>query len=328
MGMTIKGHASRAIHNGGRATVDARANEGNRATASRFVGAVFGGEPFLASAALNVGIISRQDLRTRFRRVHPRVYVWKSTDLSTHQKIRAAWLWAGPDAVLCTGAAAFLAGEEYFGAEMVDEQVSLWRPQWRTPPPGIVAHRWRCAPESIQYSGMSLTTPARTAIDLARYLSADVRSVAAMDSMCRTGRATPDAIAETAFGMAGDTGVRRVVELLPLVDPLSESPKETELRLQMAGSDLPQFESQVELRGEYGELISRLDLGNRQWKVGLQYDGEHHLKRERRDQDSMTTMRLTSLGWDVLRVTHGMLRTPRMLRGFVREAFDRQGWKP
>lgn len=211
---------------------------------------------------------------------------------------------------------------------MVDEQVSLWRPQWRTPPPGIVAHRWRSAPESIRYAGMSLTTPARTAIDLARNLSADVRAVAAMDSMCRTGRATPDAIAETAFGMAGNTGVRRVVELLPLVDPLSESPKETELRLQMAGSDLPQFESQVEIRGEYGALVSRLDLGNRQWKVGLQYDGEAHLKRERRDQDSMTTMRLASLGWDVLRVTHGMLRTPRTLRGFVREAFDRQGWKP
>lgn len=300
----------------------------DRGTAAQFVRAVFGGEPFLASAALAAGIVSRQDLRTRFRRVHPRIYVWKSAELTIHQKIRAAWLWAGSDAVLCGGAAAYLAGEEYFGEELVNAQVSLWRPQWRSPPPGIAAHRWRTAPESMQYSGMLLTPPARTAIDLARHLRSDVRAVAVMDSMCRSGGTTPDAIADAAFGMSGQTGVRRVVQLLPQVDPKSESPKETELRLQMANSDFPRFESQVEVHGEYGRLISRLDLGNREWKVGLQYDGEGHLKRERRDHDSMTTMRLTSLGWDVLRVTNGMLRTPRTLMGFVREAFERQGWRP
>lgn len=297
-----------------------------RPTAGRFVEAVFGGDPFLAKAALNAGVISRQDLRTRFRQVHPKVYVWRSADLNSYQKIRAAWLWAGPDSVLCGGAAAYLLGEQYFGEEMVDDKVQLWRPGWRSPPIGIAARRWRIAPEHVGYAGMSVTTPARTAIDLARQFGSDVRAIAAMDSMCRTGHASQDSIAETAFGMAGQTGVRRVLGLLPLVDPKSESPKETELRIQMADAGLPRFESQVEVFDEFGALVSRLDLGNREWKVGLQYDGEGHLQRERRDQDSMTMMRLASLGWEVKRVTQGMLRIPATLRGFAHEAFERQGW--
>ncbi|WP_010540835.1 hypothetical protein [Dietzia alimentaria] len=308
-------------------TTENQATHEHRLTAARFVDAVFGGDPFLARTALSAGIISRQDLRTRFRQVHPKVYAWKSSELSTYQKIRAAWLWAGPESVLCGGAAAYLLGEQYFGAEIVDDEVQLWRPGWRTPPDGIVARRWRSAPEHIRRSGMRMTTPARTAIDLARQVTPDVRAIAVMDSMCRTGHADPDAIAETAFAMAGKPGVRRVLELLPQVDPKAESPKETELRLQMKGAGLPRFESQVEVFDEFGTLVSRLDLGNRQWKVGLQYDGDGHLKRDRRDHDSLTMMRLASLGWEVKRVTQGMLRAPRTLRGFVKEAFERQGWE-
>lgn len=295
-------------------------------SAARFVEAIYGGEPFLGRAALQCGVLTRHDLQTRFRRVHPRVFVLRSAAMNTHQKIRAAWLWAGPGSVLCSGAAAFLAGEEYFGAEMVDGGVHLWRAEYRTPPPGIVVHRWPLAPESVQVGGMSVTTPARTAIDLARQLPSDVRAVAALDSMCRTGRATSEAIAETAFRMAGQTGVRRVLGLLPVVDPKAESPKETELRLLMAGSGLPPLESQVEVFDEADRLVSRLDLGNREWKVGLQYDGEEHLKRERRDHDSVTTARLAALGWVTPRVTQGMLRAPGMLIGFARDAFERQGW--
>lgn len=297
-------------------------------TPARFVDAVFGGQPFLARTALDAGIISRQDLRTRFRQIHPKVYAWKSAELSTRQKIRAAWLWAGPESVLCGGAAAYLLGEQYFGVEIVDDEVELWRQEWRAPPVGVAARRWRLTPDHARVSGMRVTTPARTAIDLARQITSDARAIAVLDSMCKSGRATPDAIAETACAMAGQKGVRRVLALLPRVDPKSESPKETELRLQMEGAGLPRFESQVEVFDEFGTLISRLDLGNREWKVGLQYDGDGHLRRDRRDRDSMTMMRLASLGWEVKRVTQGMLRVPQTLRGFAREAFERQGWAP
>lgn len=76
-----------------------------------FVRAVCGGEPFLAETALATGVLARQDLRTRFRRIHPKVYARRSAELTTMQSIRAAWLWGGADAVFCGGAAAFLAGE-------------------------------------------------------------------------------------------------------------------------------------------------------------------------------------------------------------------------
>ncbi|AWH96562.1 hypothetical protein A6048_14890 [Dietzia psychralcaliphila] len=291
-----------------------------------FVRAVHGGEPFLVKIALDAGILTRQDIRSRFRRVHPRVYVRKSTELSPAQKIRAAWLWGGSGSVICGGAAAYLTGEEYFGEELVDDEVQLWRSTWRHAPAGIVVRKWSSAPEWVQYHGMAVTTPARTAIDLARHLTSDVRAVAALDSMCRTGRTDPDAIAAEAFTMSGQVGVRRVLELLPRVDPLAESPKESELRLIMRSTDLPALESQVEVRDGVGALVSRLDLGNREWKVGLQYDGHEHLTRARRDGDSVAMLRLPALGWEVRRVTQGMLHTPQTLTRFVRGAFEKQGW--
>lgn len=291
-----------------------------------FVKAVYGGEPFLVKPALAAGIITRQDVRARFRRIHPKVYARKTVELTAGQKVRAAWLWAGPGSVLCGGAAAMLHGESYFGPELVDDEVQLWLPHWRNAPPGVTVRGWPTRPDSVQTQGMASTTPARTAVDLARHLRSDVRAVAALDSMCRSGGADPDAIAAAAFGMAGQSGVRRVMGLLPEVDPLAESPKETEMRLIMNATNLPRFESQVEVRDELGALVSRLDLGNRRWKVGLQYDGGDHLQRDRRDADSTMMMRLAALGWEVRRVTQGMLYAPRTLVHFAHGVFEKQGW--
>lgn len=292
-----------------------------------FVRAVYSGEPFLVRSALAAGIITRQDLRARFRGIHPKVYAWKTAELTYARKIRAAWLWGGSNSILCGGAAAVLHGEKYFGTELVDDEVQLWLPTWRTAPPGIVVRGWSARPESLRIRGMPATTPDRTAIDLARQLRSDTRAIAALDSMCNAGGTEPDAIAATGFVMAGQPGVRRVLGLLPEVDPLAESPKETEMRLIMGATDLPPFESQVEVRDELGGVVSRLDLGNRRWKVGLQYDGGDHLQRDRRDADSAMMMRLAALGWEVRRVTQGMLPTPRTLVHHVRGVFEKQGWR-
>ncbi len=73
--------------------------------------------------------------------------------------------------------------------------------------------------------------------------------------------------------------------------------------------------------------MSRLDPANRKWKVGLQYDGHEHLTRARRDADSVAMLRLASLGWEVRRVTQGLLNTPRTLTRFVHGAFEKQGWE-
>lgn len=192
-------------------------------TPAAFVAAVYRGEPFLAKAALHAGVLTREDLRARFRRIHPRVFARKNAELTPEQKIRAAWLWGGSSAVICGGAAALLAGEQFFGDEIVEDTAQLWRPVWRSPPPSILVHRWPTPPQVVRVDGMSVTSPARTAIDLARNLKSDVRAVAALDSMCQSGRTDPDAIAAMGFEMAGHTGVRRVLRLLPMVDPAAES---------------------------------------------------------------------------------------------------------
>lgn len=256
------------------------------------------------------------------------MYARRPAELTRDQRIRAAWLWAGPSSVLCGGAAAHLLGEEYFGKEVVDDAVELWLPTWRTPPPGIAVRSWRTRPDSVRRRGMDVTTPARTAIDLARALPSDIRAIAALDSMCSKGGADPAAIALTAAGMGGETGVGRVRRLLARVDPAMQSPKETEVRLFMAEAGLPPMDPQVTIYDEDGLRVCTVDFANRLWKVGIEYDGrEHQIDPRRRDRDSLVAIRVAALGWRVPRITQGLLRSPRELVGHIRTAFEQQGWR-
>lgn len=295
----------------------------------RFARAVYGGAPFRSAQALAAGVLTRHDLRTRFHRVHPRVYARSPDELTRDQRVRAAWLWAGSSSVLCGGTAAFLHGEVYFGPESVDDEVELWLPAWRTPPDGIRVRSWPVRSESAQLNGMAVSTPARTAIDLARLIPSDIRAVAALDAMCHSGGASPEAIAAAAQEMSGSAGVGRVIALLPSVDPRMESPKESEVRLLMRDSGLPPMQPQVTIYDERGVEVCRADFGNRRWKVGIEYDGkQHQIDRTRRDGDSLTAIRVAALGWRIPRITQGIIARPEMFLGFMRQAFEAQGWRP
>ena len=58
--------------------------------------------------------------------------------------------------------------------------------------------------------------------------------------------------------------------------------------------------------GGYPRLLTQLDAGWGAYKVGLFYDGIHHLDRRQRDYDSMVTIQLRNMGyaphhtWDAL----------------------------
>jgi len=57
-------------------------------------------QPFLGMEAVREGRITDYRLRTRYRAVYRNVYVRKETTLTADVRARAAWLWAGGDAVL------------------------------------------------------------------------------------------------------------------------------------------------------------------------------------------------------------------------------------
>lgn len=167
-----------------------------------------------------------------------------------------------------------------------------------------------------------------------------VMSVQLIDRFCNRFGYVPE---DVRTGLAGLYSSRELEKLLALSCPGAESPPETVLRLlaEEAVSDLPRinFGSQVPVYtdgtvGGPGErradktLLTIFDRAERGLKVGLMYDGEHHLQRRQRDKDAEITADLTALGWVVLRTSAGMLRrtgdTKRRVRRAVLGAAERK----
>ena len=139
---------------------------------------------FRGSEAVRQGKLSPYRLRTEFRAIYPDIYVPQWTTISLRMRSEAAWLWSGRRGVLAGLAAAALHGSDWVDE---DEPIELiWRNQHA---PGGVVTRNQClrGDETTRVAGLPVTTPTRTAFDLARLLPAG-DAVARLDALMR---ATP-----------------------------------------------------------------------------------------------------------------------------------------
>ena len=136
-------------------------------------------EVFVGSAALASGGLTRGRLRWNYRAIFPDVYVPKLTIPSLQQKTIGAWLWSGRNGVITGRAAAAIHGALWIDATTPVEMI------WRCgrPPDGIVVRNERIDAEDIVLiDGIPVTTPERTAFDLARHLPRDLRCLTSMPS--------------------------------------------------------------------------------------------------------------------------------------------------
>lgn len=151
--------------------------------------------------------------------------------------------------------------------------------------------------------GMRVTTPERTALDLARRYPSDT-AVIAIDALARaTGLALAD-VARLAERYRGRRGLPRVRTVLELVDAGAESPRETWLRLLVVRAGFPRPRTQLPVYDEFGCLIGIVDLGWEELRIAMEYEGAHHRLDARvfaRDIRRMEA--LQERGWVVLRVT-------------------------
>jgi very-short-patch-repair endonuclease len=98
--------------------------------------------------------------------------------------------------------------------------------------------------------------------------------------------------------------------VLELVDGGAESPRESRLRLVLVRGGLPPPETQIEFR----ELHIRVDMGWRQWKVAVEYDGvQHWTDGRQRSWDIERIALLEAAGWVVIRVSAEMLSRPHIV---------------
>ena len=106
-----------------------------------------------------------------------------------------------------------------------------------------------------------------------------------------------------------------VEKAVGLSDPGAQSPPETALRL-IAAQVHPGLTTQIPIYYG-GRLVTKLDCGWRKEKVGLFYDGEHHLTRKQHDYDAEVTLILHDLGWESMRVTNALLQNPTALQRHI-----------
>lgn len=232
-------------------------------------------------------------------------------------KTHAAALWV-PGSIVAGRAAAGLHGVSWVDENTPVELIGTSR----RPRKGVVVRQERIDPDEIVRIGeLAVTSPERTALDLARHL-ARVQAVAYLDALiASTGVRTPDVL-ELAVRYYGARGVRRARATLPLADAGAQSPRESWLRMLVVDAGLPRPRTQIPVTDGYRTAF--VDLGWDEPKIGLEYDGDQH-RADRRQfvRDIGRHEMLAQLNWLVIRVVkeHG--------RGFilrrVHDAFAARG---
>lgn len=278
-------------------------------------------KPFIGSEAVKAGSLRKHQLRSQFRTVFPDVYVRRDQRLTLRDRAVAAWLWSHRQGVL-----AGLTAAAWHGSKWVDEDLPI-ELVWSNarPPRGIRTYDYSLLSGEAQVvAGLPTTTPNRTAFDIGRRRPMGM-AIARLDALTRATGTKVDEVLAIADRHRGARGVRRLETALDLVDPGSESPKETWLRLLLVRAGLPRPTTQIPVLA--GAQRYYLDMGWEELMVAAEYDGEQHrLDRWQYAWDIRRSEALARLGWIVIRVT-APDRPPDIVRR-VRDALEFRAAEP
>jgi len=275
--------------------------------------------PFIGSEAVAAGALSKSALRSQYKRVFPDVYLSRASDRTPVTLARCAWLWSGRTAIVAGRSAAALLGAHWVD---VDSPVELIHSN-RNAPAGIAVHGDRAPADEITIlDGMAITTPERTALDLACWYPLGP-ALASLDALAGATQIDLGHVAALAARYPGRRGIRTARRALSLVDGGAQSPRETWLRLLLTEAGFPRPQTQLPVCDGAGKAIAYLDMGWEELKVAVEYDGEQH-RTDRRQYvwDVHRRELLDNMGWIVVRVVVGDRREDIVRR--VREAIGRR----
>lgn len=277
---------------------------------------------FVGSEALAAGEVSRYELRRHHRRLFPDVYLPRSAEPSLRDRTVGAWLWSGRRGVVAGVAASALHGAHWVDA---DHPIELVHGCPR-PPVGLLVRNETLQPDEItRVAGIPVTTLPRTAFDLGRHLPRG-RGLERLDALMRATPFSAATVTRLIDRHPGARGVRRVRELLPLVDGGAASPRETWLRLLLLDAGFPRPTTQIPLCDGRG-LIAVLDMGWEEFRVAAEYDGDQHRSdRKRYVWDQRRSRFVDGLGWQVVRVIKE--DRPDDILARVDDVLRSRGWRP
>jgi hypothetical protein len=270
----------------------------------------------IGTEAIASGAATRGQLRWNYTAIHPNVYVAKNLQRSIWTNTYAAWLWTRRTGIITGRAAASLHGVQWIDQSIPIELIANHRRQSA----GIVIRQERIEDDEVQaYGSLRVTTPARTALDLARRLPRD-EAVILIDALAGATGLKMDEVDELLERYHGARGIRQARVALPLMDGGTRSPAETRLRLMFRDAGMPKPRTSILL--DDGRDVAVLGMGWDSHKVGVSFQepGErdhYQLVQEIQRQDVVQR-----LGWMEIRVA--ALNQPRSIFHRVRDALRRR----
>lgn len=278
------------------------------------------GRIFRGSEQVRAGLLTPAALRSSaWRRLFPDVYACTSLPVTDHRRARAVGKLLLHGAVPSGRSAAVLWGIDLAGpGDPVECTLDPARRAGAVR--GVTVTRRRLAEHDVvRRDGVLVTTPRRTAWDLARIEPPD-EAVVCLDQFLRSRLVTLAELRAAAAATTGPgcRGIRRAVSR---ADGLAQSPQETRLRLLLHRSALPRPVGQYEVR-DAGRVVARVDFGWPEYKIALEYEGVWHGERQQVARDRARLDRLTAAGWTVVFVTAADLRDPVVLLARIAAALN------
>jgi hypothetical protein len=169
--------------------------------------------------------------------------------------------------------------------------------------PGLLVSRHNRRLPSELLGGIRVTSAAETLLACARDLSV-LDLVIMGDSALRLEQCTVADLEATARERR--RGVRRLRQVIPLLDARSESPWESVMRVLHLAADIP-VEPQYKVYDPFGRFVARGDL----WIVGTrclhEYDGADHRLKKTHHHDLVREADLVEVGWQRKGFTAGQV---------------------
>ncbi len=274
-------------------------------------GTIFGPEPFTTAMAWDAGLhgadLEALQLARVIRRVTRGTYVDACIPDEPQLRARALTLVVPRGTVVGLRAAAWLWGMPVMalGTREVPE-IDLLRPAGAAASrrAGTMGHTGPLEPgDVVEWEGLQLTNPVRTAADLARLMPRP-DALAMLDAWLALPYFDGEALQAELNRFAGYRGVGQARELTAFADKRSESAMESRARLRAHDAGFPPFEPQVVVRRQDGRFVARLDLGRPEDRRGIEYDGDiAHGTAVQQRHDVARRKQVERCGWGLAVVT-------------------------
>jgi hypothetical protein len=231
------------------------------------------------------------------------VYRLGGSPVTWHQRALAACLAAGPGAMVSHRSAAAIWAISGFRPGPLEISVPAARSARN---PLATVHRTIHLPKGdcTTHDRIPVTKPARTLVDLAGRVSADLLEEAVDDVLCRR-LVDLDGLVKRADGMAGRRGAVALRTILAAWGGDGQPANVAEMQIvrRLLSAGLPEPVRQHEIHDE-AQLVGRVDLAYPEARLAIELDSfRWHAGRSPFRSDRVRGNRIAALGWRVLRAT-------------------------